>query len=200
MDQFAEKPGAGPQFRVLQHEGKKHALRMESVFWLQIEECAQSLNTRAASLISEIVSRCEEEANRTSAVRVYCINWLRERLKGLETKKLTLDLTPMLSACPTPAFLLASTGRLVMYNRSFSNTYLDSEDATPIEDANTRVWHLFGHTIRESRAVLTANPDRVVSGRVRLRGAGTFEERNVSATLVDRSSVDTSPILVFIQD
>lgn len=110
-----------PQQKILQHDNKRIAIRLEHEFWSQLETCAAGENRKLSTLVFDVLANAGESSNRAAVMRVFCIRWLRQRL--IEAKQAAAsspDLQTVLSACPSPCVIMTVEKAIIAYNSAFA--------------------------------------------------------------------------------
>ena len=108
-----------PEFRVVVRDGNRRGIRLERFFWTALKRLAQSRKSTLGQMVEEISQVAPETGNLTSAIRVACARWLAE--ENAELKKLASlrKVSALLLACPSPAFALSSSKKILAFNPAF---------------------------------------------------------------------------------
>lgn len=100
-----------PQPRIVQYRKRRYALRLETIFWQQLERLARQRGQRLGQLVAGLDEICEG-VNLTSFLRGFCMieaemeNARHRLLAGIGGGEGGFDLTEILRHCPAPALLL----------------------------------------------------------------------------------------------
>ncbi|TGQ91328.1 hypothetical protein EN851_19410 [Mesorhizobium sp. M8A.F.Ca.ET.208.01.1.1] len=107
------------EFRVVARGGVRRGIRLERAFWVSLKQMAESRKCTIGMLVDEIAESHAEKGNLTSAIRVACIRESGNENLNLRKLASIRTVTAILLACPSPAFALASTKKIVTFNASF---------------------------------------------------------------------------------
>lgn len=107
------------EFRVVARGGTRRGIRLERAFWLSLKQMAESRKCTIGMLVDEIAESHAEKGNLTSAIRVACIRALGHENLNLRRLASIRTVNAILLACPSPAFALASTKKIVTFNAPF---------------------------------------------------------------------------------
>ncbi|WP_318013007.1 ribbon-helix-helix domain-containing protein [Mesorhizobium sp. ESP7-2] len=107
------------EFRVVARGGTRRGIRLERAFWLSLKQMAESRKCTIGMLVDEIAESHAEKGNLTSAIRVACIRALGHENLNLHRLASIRTVNAILLACPSPAFALASTKKIVTFNAPF---------------------------------------------------------------------------------
>ncbi|TPJ75519.1 ribbon-helix-helix domain-containing protein [Mesorhizobium sp. B2-5-13] len=107
------------EFRVVARGGTRRGIRLERAFWLSLKQMAESRKCTIGMLVDEIAESHAENGNLTSAIRVACIRALGHENLNLRRLASIRTVNAILLACPSPAFALASTKKIVTFNAPF---------------------------------------------------------------------------------
>lgn len=108
-----------PEFRVVVRSGARRGIRLERFFWTALKQLAQSRKSTLGQTVDEIARLQPETGNLASAIRVACACWLADQ--NTELRKLTSlkAINAILLACPSPAFALSSSKKILAFNSAF---------------------------------------------------------------------------------
>ncbi|AZO55854.1 MULTISPECIES: ribbon-helix-helix domain-containing protein [unclassified Mesorhizobium] len=107
------------EFRVVARGGVRRGIRLERAFWVSLKQMAESRKCTIGMLVDEIAESHAEKGNLTSAIRVACIRELGHENLNLRKLASIRMVNAILLACPSPAFALASTKKIVTFNAPF---------------------------------------------------------------------------------
>ena len=120
-DSSQTKSAFEPRFRALTVDGRRRGVRLEQVYWSAIQEILSHENMTFSDLVVQLEADHPEAPNLTSLLRVHAMNWSMENLHVLRERTSIDEITKLVDACPTPAFVLSSNKRLRTYNNGFIN-------------------------------------------------------------------------------
>ncbi|TPN80540.1 ribbon-helix-helix domain-containing protein [Mesorhizobium sp. CU2] len=124
----------GPEFRVVARGGVRRGIRMERAFWVSLKQMAESRKCTIGMLVEEIAQHHPDQGNLTSAIRVACMRGLAE--ESMELRKLASirTINAILIACPSPAFALSSSKKILAFNTPFQQLVRRQLPNAPGED------------------------------------------------------------------
>ena len=100
--------------------GRKQARRSPGASFLDLaEELAESRKSTLGQLVEEISKVQPETGNLTSAIRVACARWLADQNAELRKLASLKRANAILLACPSPAFALSSSKKILAFNPAF---------------------------------------------------------------------------------
>jgi predicted DNA-binding ribbon-helix-helix protein len=108
-----------PEFRVVVRGGNRRGIRLERFFWAALKRFALSRGATLGQTVEEISSLAPETGNLTSAIRVACARWMAEENAELRKLASLRKVNALLLACPSPAFALSSSKKIVAFNPAF---------------------------------------------------------------------------------
>jgi predicted DNA-binding ribbon-helix-helix protein len=94
---------------------------LERLYWSLLKQLAEKRRSTIGLLIDEIAALQAETANLTSAIRVACLRWLADENADLRKLASLQTVNGILAACPSPAFALSSTKKILAFNAAFQN-------------------------------------------------------------------------------
>ncbi len=110
----------GLKFRVVTRGGIRRGIRLEKVFWISLKQMAESHGCTISMLIDEIAeSQPPSTGNLTSAIRVACLRGLAEQNITLRRLASIRTMNAILVACPSAAFALSSSRKILTFNAPF---------------------------------------------------------------------------------
>lgn len=112
--------GLATRQRIFQRDKKRYAVRLEEGFWTQLEDCAREEGRKLSDFLFDAMGRGGKGENRTAALRLFCLRWLRERLVQARHSAGNLDIQTVLSACPSPCVIMTKEKAIIAYNTAFA--------------------------------------------------------------------------------
>lgn len=94
-----------PKTRIVQYNKRRYALRLERVYWDQLEQLADKRGQRLGRIVADLAAHYTG-VNLSSYLRSFC---MAEAQRDLARYRLTagaFDLVSLLRGCPAPAILL----------------------------------------------------------------------------------------------
>lgn len=110
-----------PEFRVVVRDGNRRGIRLEHFFWSALKRLAESRKSTLGQVVEEISHVAPETGNLTSAIRVACARWLAEQNADLKKLASLRTVAALLRACPSPAFALSSSKKILAFNPAFQH-------------------------------------------------------------------------------
>lgn len=108
-----------PEFHVVVRGGNRRGIRLERFFWAALKRFALSRGSTLGQTVEDISSLAPETGNLTSAIRVACARWLAEENTNLRKLASLRRVNALLVACPSPAFALSSSKKILAFNPAF---------------------------------------------------------------------------------
>ncbi len=182
-----------PEFRVVVRGGNRRGVRLERFFWNTLKQFTQSRKSTLGQMVEDISHVAPETGNLTSAIRVACTRWLTE--ENAELKKLASlrKVNTLLLACPSPAFTLSSSKKILAFNPAFQ---LLVRRQLPMEQGNQGRLDLklaLDLSVADIFARLAADSDRpVMTGFV----IGAADRRHRGQLNVVRAPVSEAEVLL----
>lgn len=106
-----------PQPRIVQHEKRRYALRLERVFWQQLESLAERKAKRLGRLVAELAEGYQG-ANLSSYIRGFCMVEAEREITHYRLGAGAFDLLDVLRSSPAPALLLDSNRSVLEVNQA----------------------------------------------------------------------------------
>ncbi|MER9565639.1 ribbon-helix-helix domain-containing protein [Mesorhizobium sp. M0571] len=125
----------GLEFRVVTRGGIRRGIRLEKAFWMSLKQMAESRKCTIGMLIEEIAESPTKTGNLTSAIRVACINRLAGENLTLRKLASIRTINAILLACPSPAFALASSKKILTFNAPFQQLVMRQLPIGPNNDS-----------------------------------------------------------------
>ncbi|RWE29444.1 ribbon-helix-helix domain-containing protein [Mesorhizobium sp.] len=152
----------GPEFRVVARGGVRRGIRLERAFWVSLKQMAESRKCTIGMLVEEIAEN-HPEGNLTSAIRVACMRGLIE--ESMELRKLASirTINAILVACPSPAFALSSSKKILAFNTPFQQLVKRQLPSAPGEDGRQDLKLALDLNVTDIFARLDANGDTPVT-------------------------------------
>jgi predicted DNA-binding ribbon-helix-helix protein len=108
-----------PEFRVVVRDGTRRGIRLERFFWTSLKKLAANRKSTLGQVVDEISRVQPETGNLTSAIRVACTRWLADQNTELRRLASLKTVNAILLACPSPAFALSSSRKILAFNPAF---------------------------------------------------------------------------------
>ncbi len=185
--------------RVLQHNNVRLAVRLEGLYWQQLEEFAAADKHGLSAHVHSLLTGVPERQNRASFLRSHCLKKLKSELKHRTAMPGGTSLGEIITACPSPAFVVSPDRKILAFNPAFVSSVLDAmkerAGGKPISPRLT-----FSQPFKKIVEHLIDNPNKVVAGQVGFRSGTLTVHRNVRFALLDRALGADCPVVVFVED
>jgi predicted DNA-binding ribbon-helix-helix protein len=147
----------GLEFRVVARGGIRRGIRLEKAFWISLKQLAEGRNCTIGMLINEIAENKTQTGNLTSAIRVACIHGLAEENLILRKLASIRTINAILVACPSPAFALTSSKKILTFNAPFQQLVKRQLPTGPNDDARQDLKLALDLSVADIFARLDAN-------------------------------------------
>ncbi|MCA0034505.1 MULTISPECIES: ribbon-helix-helix domain-containing protein [unclassified Mesorhizobium] len=179
----------GMEFRVVARLGIRRGIRLERAFWTSLRHMAESRKCTIGMLVDEIAEGQPASGNLTSAIRVACIRDMAEENLTLKRLASIRTISAILVACPSPAFALSSSKKILTFNAPFQQLVKRQLPTAPNDDGRQDLRLALDLNVADIFARLDANGETpVASGFV--IGAGDRRYRGqlnaVRAPLIEQ--------------
>lgn len=198
-----ESLASQPRQRILQRHHRRLSIKLEEVFWTQLETCAKEESLKLSDLVFGVAESAEskdEPGNRSSLLRAYCVDWLRKRLFQARLAASQVDIQLILAACPVPCVIITQQRRLAAHNPAFAREVLGR--LVPPDDLK--------HAENVVRLTLSKSFETIADS-VRANATGYAESELIFASassqvsyigrfcLLSRRSSEAAPLLCFLR-
>ncbi|ESY53814.1 MULTISPECIES: ribbon-helix-helix domain-containing protein [unclassified Mesorhizobium] len=153
----------GLEFRVVARGGMRRGIRLERAFWTSLKQMAESRKCTIGTLIEEIAEGHANAGNLTSAIRVACMRGLADQNLTLQRLASIKTISAILVACPSPAFALASSKKILTFNAPFQQLVRRQLPVAPNEDARQDLKLALDLNVADIFARLDANGETPVA-------------------------------------
>jgi predicted DNA-binding ribbon-helix-helix protein len=185
--------------KVLQSNGQRISIRLEDIFWEQLEKLAENEHLTLSKFVHALVHPLDPKLNRTAFLRCYCLRKLQETLSLSKADSSNgADLGSIITACPTPVFVLGNDRRIVAYNPGFKNDFLSIDFSTADGADRPPLKLTFSQPFNTIKKFLIENPGRVATAQVGFSQGGKQKQNWVRFALADKSRGDDSLVIAFV--
>ena len=140
-----------------------------------------------------------DDQNRASFLRSHCLTKTRGQLQQQEMIPGQTNLGEIITACPSPVFVMSPERKILLYNPAFVSTVLDEmknrAGGRPVSPRLT-----FSQPFKKIVQYLVANPNKVVSVQVGFTSEDISLQRNARFALLNRGLGEGSSVVVFVED
>jgi predicted DNA-binding ribbon-helix-helix protein len=189
-------PSTHLSMKVLQRAGKRLAIKLEHIFWVQLEELADQARLSLAKYVHQVLGEASPDDNRASVLRCHCLKAARDAKTAAYLTEGDLNLTLMLTACPSPAFILKDERTIVAHNPAFASRFMTEIETGQGGRAFVRISYTRPFT--RLREFLQQNPNKALNTLLVLStGARTH---NCRARLMLAGHGPDAFVLVFLEE
>ena len=182
--------------KVLQRAGKRLAIKLEHIFWVQLEELADQAKLSLAKYVHQVLEQDSPQENRASVLRCHCLKAARDAKTAAYLTEGDLNLTLMLTACPSPAFILKDERTIVAHNPAFASRFMTEIETGQRGRAFVRI--SYTRPFARLREFLQQNPNKALNTLLVLSsGAKTH---NCRARLMLAGQRAEAFVLVFLEE
>jgi len=181
------------EFRVVVRNGNRRGIRLEHFFWTALKRIAQSRKSTLGQIVEEISQAAPDTGNLTSAIRVACARWLADENAELRKVASLRGVNALLLACPSPAFALSSSKKIMAFNPAFQNLVRRQQPIQQGEEDELGLKLTLDLNVVDIFARLAADDDRpVVTGFV----MGASDRRYRGRLNIVRAPASESEVLL----
>ena len=185
--------------RVFQKDGNRLSVRLENIYWDQLQELAETDAISLNSLVFQVTSDLAKSVNKTAALRTYCIYRLRQEMVLTSIQTGNIDLAAIITACPVPVMVLTPERKIAAYNPAFVEQILPSQHGTPGNQTRAPLRLTFSRPFNQIVKQIVNNPRSIIGGQIGFSADDKHQQRRVRYALADRSRGEESFIVVFIE-
>jgi len=109
-----------PQPRIVQYKKRRYALRLETIFWRQLEQIAFRRRTKLGNLVAEL-AEANEGPNLSSFVRGFCMVEAERDATRFRLASGSFDLLDILKGATAPALLLTDQRLIIDVNQALTD-------------------------------------------------------------------------------
>ena len=185
--------------KVLQLKGQRISVKLEDIYWEQLEKFADADQSTLTKLVHELVSGLDNSINRTAYLRCYCMQRLQQSASlSRSTEPSGIDLGSIITACPSPVFVLGADRKIVAYNPAFKTDFLSLNIGNQDVGVRPPLKLTFSQPFNTLKKFLTENPGRVVTAQVGFMQDESSKQKWVRFSLVDRTKAKDSLVIAFV--
>ncbi|HET8727660.1 MAG TPA: ribbon-helix-helix domain-containing protein [Alphaproteobacteria bacterium] len=108
-------PAEPTRLRILQHRGRRYAIRMEPTYWRVLQDAAAEFGCRLNHLVGGIATA--GSGNLTARLRLFCVRRLGRQLVEAKAAAGGTDMASIVRACPSPCLLITEARVVAFCNR-----------------------------------------------------------------------------------
>ena len=115
-----EREDQSPKPRIVQYRNRRYSVRLEPIYWRNLERIAERRQNRLGQLIATLAED-HRGGNFSSFLRVYC---MLEAERAFAVRHLGTSLTSLmdvLGTCPAPGLILSRHRTIVSFNEAFGD-------------------------------------------------------------------------------
>lgn len=152
--------------KVLEQGGIRLSIKLEGVFWVQLEELADDQGTTLTKFVHSLLKDLPPSKNKTSTLRVYCQTMLREKIKSIRNEDDTSIQGVMLTACPTPVFIISTNRKITAYNQAFKDSILKGITSSSSDKQGNSPHLTFGQPFNRIISFLSKNQKKIIKSQI----------------------------------
>lgn len=154
------------RLRIVQRAGRRYAISVEPSYWEVLEQAAKDQGKRLNALIAELAETDPPPRNLAARLRLYCMDYLTDRLHRSRLAAGQTNIALVVTACPVPCFVVSARRVIAFGNRPFEAVFRNAPAqliGRPLEE----VFHLrFGRPLSDVWADFAARRARVAVGQL----------------------------------
>lgn len=186
------------QLRILQRQGTKMAVRLERIFWSQLDDLAKDAKTTTSKLVFEILDANKGSINKTGLLRCFCLERARSKGSISRLQSESFDMLGIIAACPTPVAVITPQRKIAAFNPAFSNLITVMRGT---QDRGTAIQFSFSESVQTIQQNLIDHPTRISVFQVGIQVSGGKPYFHYCRfALADRVKAKASLILLFFED
>lgn len=127
--------------RIVQYQGRRFALRLERIYWQQLENIAERRSIRIGKLVAQLAQTCPT-INLSSYVRGFCMAEAQRDLARYRLNAGAFDLVSILRGSPAAALILDENRTIMEVNQSLLNLIGHSKDEMTKDETDEKAIRL----------------------------------------------------------
>jgi len=124
-----------PRLRIVQHAGRRHAIRIEPPFWTALETAAEDTGTRLNRIVARLADHPRGPRNLAARLRVFAMKRTQRLAQRGELRTGGVDLTSIISAVPGPTIAFTDDRVIAFANEAaadWADTTVDALEGAPV--------------------------------------------------------------------
>jgi predicted DNA-binding ribbon-helix-helix protein len=192
------------QLRVLQRRGTKMAVRLERIFWSQLDDLAREAKSSTSKLVFDILASNAGALNKTGLLRCFCLERARSKSSISRLQAESFDMLGIIAACPTPVAVITPQRKIAAFNPAFSNLITlmrGSQNKDKNKDNGMAIQLSFSESVPKIQQSLLDQPTRISVFQIGIQvGTGVTQYHYCRFALADRSKAGESLIILFFEE
>ena len=111
----------------------------------------------------------------------------------------SIDLAAIITACPIPVMVLTSERKIAAYNPAFATSILANPKRAENDEGKSSLRLIFNQPFNQIIRQVHDNPRKIIAGQIGFVAGDVHSQRRVRYALADRSTSETSHLIVFIE-
>lgn len=107
-----------PRLRIVQHAGRRHAIRIEPPFWAALEDAARDSGTRLNRIVADLAEQTAGPRNLAARLRIYAMKRIRRLARQSPLRGGDVNLASIVTAVPMPAFAFTDDRSIALVNQA----------------------------------------------------------------------------------
>lgn len=191
-------PAMDLRLRVLQRDKRKFAIKLEEIYWSQLEDFAREDKTTVSKLIASTTQDTRDGVNRTSLLRCYVLDRLRRRPQRNHFEGQSFDLLSLIATCPLPVAVITAERKLTAFNPAFSELIQAMRSDSTGSDRAIQL--SFSEPLPKIIGQLVERPNEIRTYQVGVQlGEGQPRLFRARFAIADRSRIQDPLVVIYLQ-
>lgn len=198
---FSDAAGAEDlaKLRFVQHQGRRHAIRIEPPFWRALEEAAADLGLRLNRLVAALAAHPEGHKNLSARLRLFALKRSQRLLREARQAGAGIDIATLVSTAPGPAFVFGADRQIGYLNEAaatWTGTAGGELSDRPVEE----LFRLrLRHEERDPWRLLASGEAGPFEGNIAYMPPGQLLARPVRACAIEQPRQGGRAFIVFVR-
>jgi len=186
------------QLRILQRKGVKIAVRLENIFWSQLDDLARDDKVTTSKLVFDVFERNKGTKNRTGLLRCYSLERVRSKVSVSSLNAASFDMLGLIAACPTPVAIITPQRKISAFNPAFSDLVGSMRGSL---GKGMGIQLSFSEPLQKIQQLMIEQPRRIFVFQIGIQvGDAPVLYFFCRFALVDRSKGSQSLVVLFFED
>lgn len=182
----------------MSHNGVRHALKLEQIFWELLEAAASSARERPGAYVAQLLAGASGDQNKTSLLRTHCADWLRRKLVELSNQSVgRQSLRSIVLSAPCPCFVVNAKNAIETQNEPFIRLLQSLSDAEPAKPA---IRITFQSGIETLRANYREKPNARLTDVVTLHVGNRTSRHRAAIAMLESINAQPAGLLVNLEE
>lgn len=182
----------------MSHNGVRHALKLERIFWDLLEAAASAARERPGAYVARVLNGSEASQNKTSLLRSHCAEWLRRKLVELSASSVgRQSLRSIVLSAPCPCFVVTAKNAIEVQNEAFIRLLQELSSEAPA-GAPPPIRIAFQSGIEALRAQSHEKPGALISDTVTVHVGSQASRHQARIAMLDAINGQPIGLLVYL--